>query len=153
MFKKLIIPLFLFLLSPAIVFGAENVTFSQSAKNSLSGMRTLTITYETAADGSLTTSSRISTDKYYGFILKIKHIPGSTAVSTGVADITLKDDTSTDVFGGALENVVTTDTKEIYSLIDGTPANYPIPIPTTLQLDIASNSGISATGTLIITLL
>ncbi len=154
MLKKLIIPLFLFLFSPAIVFCAENVTFSQSAKNSLSGQRTLTITYETAANGSLTTSTRISTGKYYGFILLIEHIPGSVVLTDGIADITLKTEGGSDVFGGALTNIDTDARYTTQSLLSsGSYAIYPIPIATTLQLDIASNSGVSATGTIIITLL
>ena len=119
----------------------------------MSGLRTLTIAYETAADGSLSTATRISVSRYYGFILKIRHIPGTTPVTTGVADITLKDDAGVDVFGTALSNIDTSGTIEKYSMIDSNNANYPIGSPTTLQLDIASNSGVSATGTIILTLL
>ncbi|HBG49451.1 MAG TPA: hypothetical protein DDW90_08130 [Cyanobacteria bacterium UBA9971] len=151
MVKRLVF-LFLFLFVPINVYCAELVTFSVS-KSTMSGLRTLTIEYETAADGSLSTATRISVSRYYGFILKIRHIPGSTPVTTGVADITLKDDAGVDVFGTALSNIDTSDTIEKYSMIDSNNANYPIGSPTTLQLDIASNSGVSATGTIIITLL
>ena len=90
MVKRLVF-LFLFLFVPINVYCAELVTFSVS-KSTMSGLRTLTIEYETAADGSLSTATRISVSRYYGFILKIRHIPGTTPVTTGVADITLKDD-------------------------------------------------------------
>lgn len=151
MFKKFLMIVLGVLFFSTSSFAAESVSFSMGSKNWFTGRSVLTITYETAVDGSLATATRISTDSYVGSILKVKHVPGVSALSTGVADVTLEDSDGMDLMGGAMGNIDTSDSFGYTPLVGGAYQHNPIDEATTITLEIASNSQASATGIIEIT--
>lgn len=142
--KKYILIVFLLFSVASTALAAEGL--SQEMKCSPSGkLCVLELSWTSAADGSFTTtylSYRID-----GYVTKVVTDPGATA-PTPVYDITLLDDDSQYIMGGACEDRDTANTETVYpyDTVNGSPVYSGVPVYGNLRLAIANNAVNSATG-------
>ena len=138
--KKVCLSIIMFLMMVSVSLGAESLTQSIKASGPYH-VYVLAWVNDSSGDFTATANSQ----GINGVVMMAESIPSGTAVPTDQYDVTLKNDQSIDVFGGALGNLSNTTAGETMPLLNGSYGA--IPVMGTLTIDI-TNAGNSKGGTI-----